>query len=234
MVKLDNRATKKSSAKRGGTNRKRGRPAAKAVQTDQRASLVAAALEVFADAGYAGASLRDIAARADCDAGLIRYYFGSKDDLWNGALRELAGQLRHEFAEVLEGETEPDSPAAAADQLARVIRWYIDVSARYPGLSRLMVAESSRKSERQRVISQIIVQPFYDLMAGLIEAAKAHGVVPDVSTRTLFFLITHGASFPMSIPALTNDLPGPNISKPAALDDHTESFIRLIIRDPSR
>jgi hypothetical protein len=97
-----------------------------------------------------------------------------------------------------------------------------------------MVAESSHKGERQRVISRVIVQPFYDLMAGLIEAAKAHDVVLDVSTRTLFFLITHGASFPMSIPALTNDLPGPDISRPAALAEHTESFVRLIIREPAR
>jgi hypothetical protein len=38
----------------------------------------------------------------------------------------------------------------------------------------------------------------------------------------------------MSIPALTNDLPGPNISKPEALADHAESLVRLIIREPRR
>jgi hypothetical protein len=38
----------------------------------------------------------------------------------------------------------------------------------------------------------------------------------------------------MSIPALTKDLPGPNISKPEALADHAESLIRLIIREPRR
>jgi AcrR family transcriptional regulator len=213
--------------------RKRGRPASGGIQTDQRARLVTAALQAFADSGYAGASLRDIATRADCDVGLIRYYFGNKDALWNGVLRDLASQFRDEVDVVLDDEAGPDTPAAAADRLARVIRWYVDLSARYPGLSRLMVAESSHKGARQRAISRVIVQPFYDVMSGLIEAAKAHGVVPDVPTRTLFFLITHGASFPMSIPALTNDLPGPNISKPDSLAEHTESFIRLIIREPN-
>ena len=38
----------------------------------------------------------------------------------------------------------------------------------------------------------------------------------------------------MSIPALTNDLSGPNISRSEALAYYTESLIRLILREPRR
>lgn len=38
----------------------------------------------------------------------------------------------------------------------------------------------------------------------------------------------------MSIPALTNDFPGPNISEPEALVDDAESLVHLMLRAPKR
>ncbi len=48
---------------------------------------------VFAEAGFAGANLREIAARAGVNQGLIRYYFGSKADLFDECFRRRGGVL---------------------------------------------------------------------------------------------------------------------------------------------
>ncbi len=47
----------------------------------------------FAEAGFEGANLRDIAARAGVNQGLIRYYFGSKAELFDECFRRRGGVL---------------------------------------------------------------------------------------------------------------------------------------------
>jgi AcrR family transcriptional regulator len=46
-----------------------------------RQALVQAALKLFAERGFAGASIRDLAAEAGVSIGLVRTHFGSKDGL---------------------------------------------------------------------------------------------------------------------------------------------------------
>jgi AcrR family transcriptional regulator len=63
----------------GRTGRRRGSPATRAV-------ILEAARAAFAAAGYAGASLREIARAAGVDPALVHYYFPSKDVLFVEAL----------------------------------------------------------------------------------------------------------------------------------------------------
>ncbi|HEX6327719.1 MAG TPA: TetR family transcriptional regulator [Jiangellaceae bacterium] len=49
---------------------------------DTRGGIVAAALEVFAERGYDGASIRQIAASAGVDPALVHHYFGTKEQLF--------------------------------------------------------------------------------------------------------------------------------------------------------
>lgn len=56
---------------------------AKSRKSDRtRAAILAAARDLFARDGYDGATIRDIAARADIDPAMVIRYFGSKDDLF--------------------------------------------------------------------------------------------------------------------------------------------------------
>lgn len=52
-----------------------------------RARLLAAAVAVFAERGYAGASVRAICQRAKANPAAIKYYFGSKEGLYREVLR---------------------------------------------------------------------------------------------------------------------------------------------------
>ncbi|MGH3719488.1 MAG: TetR/AcrR family transcriptional regulator [Pseudonocardiaceae bacterium] len=57
-----------------------GDPGADTRDTAQR--VLAAARRTFADEGYAGASIREIASRADVDAALVHYYYRTKENLF--------------------------------------------------------------------------------------------------------------------------------------------------------
>ena len=54
---------------------------------DTRALILAAARELFAANGYAGTSVRGVAAAARVDAALVHHYFGTKDDLFVASLQ---------------------------------------------------------------------------------------------------------------------------------------------------
>ena len=66
-----------TSARRG---RRPGSP-------DTRAEILAQARTLFASHGYAGTSVRSVAAAAGVDAALVHHYFGTKDDLFLAALQ---------------------------------------------------------------------------------------------------------------------------------------------------
>jgi AcrR family transcriptional regulator len=53
---------------------------------DTRAGILAEARSLFSSQGYAGTSVRAIAAAASVDAALVHHYFGTKEDLFLAAL----------------------------------------------------------------------------------------------------------------------------------------------------
>jgi AcrR family transcriptional regulator len=81
---------------------------------DTRAAILAAARELFATQGYAGTSVRSIAAAAGVDGSLVHHYFGTKDDLFVAAL-QLPVDPRERLADVI-----ALGPDGAAERLLRV------------------------------------------------------------------------------------------------------------------
>ncbi|WP_240641178.1 TetR family transcriptional regulator [Nocardioides ferulae] len=72
---------------------------------DTRAAILAAARTSFAATGFAGTSIRSVAAAAGVDPALVHHYFGTKDDLFLAAL-ELRVDPRVARLPVLEGGPE--------------------------------------------------------------------------------------------------------------------------------
>jgi AcrR family transcriptional regulator len=63
------------------------RPGRPAGAPPNRAAILAAAREQFAERGYDGATIRGIAARAGVDPALVHHYYGSKAELFAAALQ---------------------------------------------------------------------------------------------------------------------------------------------------
>ncbi len=69
---------------------------------DTRSAILAAARAAFADKGFAGTTIRGVAAAAGVDPALVHHYFGTKDDLFVAAL-ELPVDPRQVIAPVVAG-----------------------------------------------------------------------------------------------------------------------------------
>ena len=71
------------------------------------------ALQQFADSGYHGAKIEDIARAASCNARLIYHYYGNKERLYLAALERIYAQIRAEESE-LNLDTLPPADAIQA------------------------------------------------------------------------------------------------------------------------
>jgi AcrR family transcriptional regulator len=67
-----------------------------------RAALVDAAIDALREVGFAGASAREISARAGCSQALVFYHFGSVNDLLLAALDEVSARRMGAYRNLLE------------------------------------------------------------------------------------------------------------------------------------
>ena len=63
------------------------------VKNQVKVDILDNALNLFAKKGFDGASTREIADAAGVTHALIKYHFGSKEELWKEAVNQLFGRL---------------------------------------------------------------------------------------------------------------------------------------------
>jgi TetR/AcrR family transcriptional regulator len=88
---------------------------------DVRERIVGSALRCFAEKGYAGTSLREIAEAARTTKPMIYYYFKSKEGLYSSTL----GDLLQQFADSIDQATHPE------DDPIEKLRSFCDTYLRY-------------------------------------------------------------------------------------------------------
>jgi len=204
------------------SERSRGRPRLEK-SDDLRRAFLDAAIDLFGARGFDGVSLSQIASQVGADVALTRYYFGSKHEVWIAAITHLIQQVEEEAIRSADLRK-----SSYTEQLRAAIQDFIAMSAKWPQLSRIIVFDGDKADERGQYIAQHVVRPFYKRLSKLIRGAKKEGTIPNVSERTLFFMITHGGSFPMAMSALTNSFPGGDIKTPKAVKAHGDAIIELI------
>ena len=157
---------------------------------DTRERILEAALDVFTERGFEGASARQIATRAGVNHGLIAYYFGSKKKLWQATVDHAFGDMQDRLEAALQDDADADPRARAA----RVIHEHVHYVARRPAFVRLMYEEGKRRGERMRWIVDRHVQPLYDAMAELLRrVGRPTERSPEASPAHLFYVLA-GAS----------------------------------------
>jgi AcrR family transcriptional regulator len=172
-----------------------------------RSAIVGAALFLFAERGFEGVSLRDIAQEAGTTHGLIRHHFGSKEGVWRAVVDAADGEYVAALMPILsevESDRERGDPVGTASM---VVRGIVMVSARHPEIVRLLVHESTRGGERLDYILERLGAP-RRLLAPVLAGLHRQGLLRRFDADTFFlFLLTAGA-MPFALPALTGILLG--------------------------
>lgn len=156
-----------------------------------RARIRDAALELFAERGIAGATIRDIATEAGVSSGLLRHHFGSKEGLRDACDEYAMARLNEIRQQMLaEGKLADQAFVGAIHPVAMQLQAYLVrsmVDGSTPQLFELMVdageqwmVTASLESEDPRAFSAVLVA----MQMGMYLVRDQISEVLGVDTRT--------------------------------------------------
>ena len=177
---------------------------------ERPAELLAAALALFVERGYAATRLDDVAARAGVSKGTLYLYFENKEELFKAVVRE------NIVARISETRGLARQFDGARDELLRqlVRRWWQQYG-RTPaaGISKLIVAESGNFPEIARFFVDEVIDPWHRLFGEVIGEGVARGEFRPVDVE--YFV--HVVAAPLVMLTLWDRSFGP--FRPGGLDE---------------
>lgn len=150
-------------------------------------------LDAFAELGYAGTTMRELARRLDVSHNFIHERYGSKNEFWR-AVVDFARSDAQPALDRLLAECRNDD-----ERLRSVIVHLYRLAANDSAMNRLLTDESTRDPSRLDHLHQRFVKPFWDSVQPVIDSLMAAGRMPRVPTHILYFAVTGPA------PALAQD-----------------------------
>ncbi len=136
-----------------------------------RAALIAAAIEALREVGFAAASAREIAARADCNQSLIFYHFGSVTELMLAALDDVSARRMAAYRDLLEG---PGTLAELIDAARAIFTEDLDAG-HVSVLAELITASHSMPGLGEQVAARL--EPWSELTEAAIRRGLASSPV---------------------------------------------------------
>lgn len=191
------------------------------------ASILQAALEIFSEQGFEGASTREIAAKAGVHHALIKYHFDNKDTLWRAAVSFLFKRQ----AEELQLPAPNDPAHGSYREFAKaVIRSVVLYSARHPEHARLMVQESVRDSERFRWAADEFIIETRNAAERFIVLCQKEGILPKVSVAASVYIFVGAAQLFYTLAPEVRRVWGLDPSDPKVIEDHADALVAIMVR----
>ena len=201
-------------------------PKRRRLKEQRPADIVAAALAVFTEKGFAGARMEEIAARAEVSKGTIYLYFPTKEEL---------------FREVVQAAVVPNiatvqAVALAGDRpFAELVRTllprFAELITAIPlgAVLKMVIGESRNFPELARVWHDDVVQRGVGLLSTLIAQAQARGEVRPGDPRIHAFSLIG----PMLLGVIWRETFTPigaaEIDLPAVARQHTETVLEGLL-----
>ena len=142
------------------------------LELDTRSKLLASAVKVFGQHGFAAASVRQIADLAGVNHGSIKYHYSSKTQLWRAAI----AYLFDEMEAALFANSDNWAAMTPREQIIENIGAYVRFNAHHPELVRMIMFESIVQSERFDWLAENHLWPFTDRSINRVAWAQEQGV----------------------------------------------------------
>lgn len=147
---------------------------------DRPREICAAALDVFAEKGFAAAKLDEIAKRAGVSKGTLYLYFKDKEQLFRAVVRNTVAP---NVDNLRSGLIQTGLPF---DQLVRLfLAKFVEMAGRVPvgAVAKMVISESRNFPELAKVWHDEVVSKGLGTLQALIEMAQAKGEVRDGDAR---------------------------------------------------
>lgn len=152
------------------------------IQAENRDKISAAAIEIFAQEGFRGATVDAIAERAGMSKPNLLYYFPSKEAIY----REVLERLLDDWLAPLRALDEEGDPV---QEIAAYLDRKMEMSRDFPAESRLFANEMLRGAPNLVDVLQGDLKPLVDEKAGVIRAWIRQGRIRRVDPYHLIFAV---------------------------------------------
>jgi AcrR family transcriptional regulator len=200
-----------------------GSPKFRRRKAERPAEIVRAALEVFADKGFAAARLEEIAKRAGVSKGALYLYFETKEDLFRAVVRQAIAPN----VDVVKAMAAAH-PGPLADLLRGVTAHVAGLMETTPlgGVLKMVVGEAGNFPELARVWHDQLVSQVLDAISSALAAAQARGEVRSGDPRIYALQLVS----PLVVGILWRETFTPVGAPPfeirAVLSQHVETLLR--------
>ena len=152
------------------------------IRLANEADILQAAEQVFARAGYAGATMAEIAERAGIPKSNLHYYFGTKREIYRAVLTHILALWLAPTDSIREDN---DPRAALSDYIEAKMR----LTATHPDASRVFASEVLHGATEIGDMLRGELRALVERKAAVIERWIADGRMAPVDPRHLFFTI---------------------------------------------
>jgi AcrR family transcriptional regulator len=184
--------------------------------------LLAAALELFVERGFAATRLDDVAARAGVSKGTLYLYFTGKDDLFKAVVR---GGILPAIAkaEALVGEF-----TGGAGELLRTVvsgMWSNVGNTLLSGIPKLILAESGNFPDLARFYYQEVILRGFALMANILKRGIQQGEFRDLDVEPT----ARAMMGPLLLMMLWRHSFQAHESNPLSAERYLDSYLALVL-----
>jgi AcrR family transcriptional regulator len=189
-----------------------------------REAILDAALEVFSERSFEGATTREIATRAGVTQPLLNYHFSSKDELWRAAVDRLFAALNDALSARATGLRGVDD--VTTQKL--LVREFVHFSACHPQLHRIITAESKTDGPRMDWLVERHVRPLYESTTAAFARLTEAGHLPAIPPAHLYYLLTGAAPTMFVLAPECRRLSGIDPFADDVIEQHADAVITLL------
>ncbi|GLU34517.1 CerR family C-terminal domain-containing protein [Trinickia caryophylli] len=167
---------------------------------ETRLRIVAAAIDVFGERGFAAASTREIAARAGVNAPALQYYFDNKEGVYRACAEEIAEHVRARFEPVLQRVRDVLADEDADDErligaylaLLEAVADKVFLTPHTPGTRLFFVREQMGQEPviASQILHERLREPLNQIGSAL--ASRIGGTAPDDPVTRIRMMGLHG------------------------------------------
>jgi AcrR family transcriptional regulator len=189
--------------------------------------IVDAALEAFAEKGFAAAKLDDIARKAGISKATLYLYFDTKEEIFRAVAQSAVASL----LEALESQSEgTDAPFAELAPKLLLRAAAMMKGGRVPAIARMVIGESRNFPDLARIWHDDVVASVIAIVTGIIARAQGRGEVAPGDPRLYAFSLMG----PMVMAMLFREVFGGVDANPPDLDALADQHARSALRGLSR
>ena len=189
-----------------------------------RERILDAALDVFAEHSFDGASTREIASRAGVTQPLLNYHFKTKVDLWRAAVDRLFVLLTMTLTDRVRGLRGVDEVTT----MRLIIREFVYFSARNPQLHRIITGECKADGPRMVWLVERHIRPLYEETVARLARLTEQGHLPAIPAAHLYYIVTGAGPTMFVLGPECRRLTGLDPTSDDVIEAHADAVIALL------